>query len=367
MSNPSPEDICGRPNGLPAAELALSDLLYDLPAHLIAQEPAGERTGSRLLVADCAAGSMQDRWFQDIPEFLREGDLLVLNDTRVLRARLAGSRSDTGGKVEILLVEAVEGSADSWTCMIRPAKRARKGLSVSLPGGYGAAVLENLGGGRAVVRFTPPRGTDDPGIEEVGSIPLPPYIRRPPTPLDEERYQTVYARVPGAVAAPTAGLHFSGELLDRLGAMGIGTAFLTLHVGPGTFTPLRFERIEDNRLEPERYAIGPGSFEAIRSAIAEGRRVVAVGTTTTRVLESLDFGEPCPTGGIEGRTGLFIYPPYRFRAVGALLTNFHLPGSSLMALVAAFIGLPMLRRCYRHAVARGYRFYSYGDAMLVVR
>ena len=346
--------------------LSRSDLLYDLPERLVAQFPPRERSGSRLLVADAGQGSIEDADFPDMVGFLRGGDLLVLNDTRVIRARLRGTRKETGGKIEVLLTEPADGPPGTWTCMIRPARRARRGTRIDFPGGFEGVVLENRGGGRAIIAITREGSPAERVDESIGEIPLPPYIRRRPGPEDEHRYQTVYASEPGAIAAPTAGLHFTPALLERIAAGGVEIAYLTLHVGPGTFRPLRHENLADNRLEEERYHIPAESREMITRALSEGRRVVSVGTTTMRVLESVTFDVSDPREPLSGRTDLFIHPPWTFRNVDLLVTNFHLPGTSLLSLVAAFIGVGFLRRVYDHAVREEYRFYSYGDAMLAI-
>lgn len=345
----------------------LADLMYELPRELIAQHPSRTRSESRLLVARPDSGTLIDTRFERLVDYLGKGDLLVLNDTGVIRARLRGSRSDTGGKVELLLVERSGVDPDTWTCILRPSRRAREGVTFDLDEGFTGRVLKNLGGGRALVGFRQKGGTSRRSVEEIGEVPLPPYVRRSPTAEDEERYQTVYAAKPGAVAAPTAGLHFTTEMLDELDSLGVEKAFVTLHVGPGTFAPLRRNRIEQNRLESERFSVTSEAWNRIRRALDRGRRIVSVGTTSTRVLETLRFmdGELGGNECLVGRTDLFIYPPYRFRNVSALITNFHLPGTSLLALVAAFMGLDFMKSAYEHAVSSGYRFYSYGDAMLI--
>ncbi|MFO7950035.1 MAG: tRNA preQ1(34) S-adenosylmethionine ribosyltransferase-isomerase QueA [Candidatus Fermentibacteraceae bacterium] len=339
-----------------------SDLSYHLPEELIAQEPAPRRSGSRLLVVDGGDG-LTDAGFQRLPSLLCPGDLLVMNDTRVFPARLRGSRADTGGKVEVFLLQTGEGG--TWKALIRPGRQCREGVRLRLPEGISAEVVRPLGRGRALLRLESQRGPLDEVLPGAGEVPLPPYIRRRPVEADSDRYQTVYARHRGAVAAPTAGLHFDRPVLRALGEGGVGTAFLTLHVGPGTFQPLREERLEDNALDPEAYSVPPATSRAVAETRRRGGRVVAVGTTTTRVLETL-AREGWPAGEVRGETDLFIYPPFEFRAVDALLTNFHLPGSSLMGLVAAFAGLERIMRAYEHAVQQRYRFYSYGDAMLIL-
>ncbi len=350
-----------------------SDYLYDLPEELIAQEPAEPRDASRLLVLRRDGGALEHRCFRDLPDFLRRGDLLVLNDTRVIPARLTGRRS-TGGEVELLLLREL--SEATWECLARPARRLRPGEVVLLPGERTAEVIESGEEGRRVVRFDPPEGLRE-WLESHGAPPLPPYIRRVARPEDRERYQTIYARHDGAVAAPTAGLHFSDRMLAELTERGIGTARITLHVGIGTFRPVTVENLAEHRMDEEVYEVGPGATEAINAARQRGGRVVAVGTTVVRTLESIVQAPPDRPGASgspgsavvkpgRGSTGLFIRPPYRFRAVDALLTNFHLPGSTLLMLVSAFAGRERVLAAYREAVRERYRFFSYGDAMLLL-
>jgi S-adenosylmethionine:tRNA ribosyltransferase-isomerase len=342
-----------------------SDYLYDLPPERIAQRPVEPRDAARLLVLPRSEGAVADRRVSDLPDLLEPGDLLVVNDTRVFPARLLGRREDTGGAVEVLLVgpevDPGAGGEAPWRAVVSPARRMRPGVRLVFRDGVACEVLGGEGDER-VVRFD--GGLD--GFEAArlaGTTPLPPYVRRPAEPGDEERYQTVYARERGAVAAPTAGLHFTPALLDRLAARGIERAAVTLHVGPGTFRPVASEDLGAHRIEPERFVVPPETARAVARARDAGRRVVAVGTTTVRALESV-----ATEGGVRpasGRADLFVRPPFRFRAVTALLTNFHLPGSTLLMLVAAFAGRERVLAAYRHAVEAGYRFYSYGDAMLV--
>lgn len=341
--------------------LTRADITYRLPDELIAQEPAPERSASRLMVVMRSDRSIRHAFFRDLPEFLSAGDLLVLNDTRVVPARLRGSRSDTGSPVEILLLENLGGSR--WRAMIKPSRRIRSGAAMDLRGGLHASVIEKCAPGRAVIELSAESGDLEGAIRSSGEMPLPPYIRRPLRPSDAERYQTVYASRPGAVAAPTAGLHFDEPLFAELRRRGMDTAMLTLHVGPGTFEPLRNDDLDMNSLEPESYEIGPECCRLLERTRSSGGRVTAVGTTTTRVLEALGPGEARPSSG---KTSLFIRPPFEFQRVDALVTNFHLPGSSLLCLVAAFMGLDLMHRAYETAVAERYRFYSYGDAMLIL-
>lgn len=341
----------------------VSDFDFHLPEELIAQEPAPERDRSRLLVVDRTAGTYEDAVFSDIGRWLGPGDLLVVNDTRVFPARLVGRRDPSGGRVELFLVED-EGDG-VWETLARPAARVREGDRIVFGEGeerIEAEVVARREGGRRAVRFFEPERFWE-RLERWGRTPLPPYIRRGDEDVrrDRERYQTVYARERGAIAAPTAGLHFTPELLARLDAGGVARESVTLHVGYGTFAPVRVDVVEEHRVEPERYVIP--DFTA--GAVERARRVVAVGTTTTRALEaSADAPGRLRVGA--GVADLFIYPGYDFKIVGALVTNFHLPKSSLLMLVAAFAGRELVLDAYRHAVREGYRFYSYGDAMLVV-
>ncbi|MDM7993922.1 MAG: tRNA preQ1(34) S-adenosylmethionine ribosyltransferase-isomerase QueA [Candidatus Fermentibacter sp.] len=339
--------------------LTRSDISFDLPVELIAQHPAPERSGSRLLLVEREARRLSDCMFRSLPDLLSPGDLLVFNDTRVTRARLRGRRRDTGGLAEILLLERISG--DTWSVMLKPARRCRPGAVLDLQGGLEGTVVEVTGPGRAKVSFRA-AGDLENALDAAGEVPLPPYIRREAAPEDSERYQTVYADRPGAVAAPTAGLHFDSGILSRLRERGIETTMLTLHVGPGTFEPLRHDELDRNSLEPERYEIGEACAKAVSTALSEDRRVIAVGTTSARVLETAGRG----IAPSEGRTSLFIRPPCSFGVVAGLVTNFHLPGSSLLCLVSALMGLDFMHEAYSHAIGAGYRFYSYGDAMLIL-
>lgn len=331
---------------------------YELPAELIAQEPLPERDASRLLVLPREQGEPQHRTIRDLPQLLRAGDLLVVNDARVIPARLRGRKEGTGGKVEVLLVEPL--GASDWLALAQSSKPLRAGAGIEAHGAR-LAVTEVRGEGEIVVRL--PLQGDDLWryLDEAGEMPLPPYIERPLRADDRERYQTVFARERGAVAAPTAGLHFTPRLLDELRGRGIGVAPITLHVGPGTFLPVRARRVEDHRMHRERYEVPAATAEAIRSASG---RVIAVGTTALRTLEAAHDGDAVRAG--PGSTDLFVTPGYRFRAVRGLLTNFHLPRSTLLMLVSAFAALPRIQAAYGEAVARRYRFFSYGDAMLIL-
>ncbi len=344
--------------------MGIEDFDYELPEGLIAGEPEGERDASRLMVIDRASGSISHRAFPDITEYLESGDVLVLNDTKVMRARLFG-RKKTGGRVEVLLVEGrgKAGGEDLWQCMVRPAKGISKGSRIFFDEGAEAEVTGVDEQGFRLCAF---KGAGPEALmERQGSVPLPPYIRRPANAMDAERYQTVFAEKTGAVAAPTAGLHFTKRLIERVRDSGAQVVHVTLHTGPGTFMPVREKDITRHRLLPERYSISLDAFNAVVSAKRRGQRVMAVGTTVTRALEA------CVQGGfdrpaLQGRTGLFIYPGYEFKVIDRLVTNFHLPRSTLLMLAAAFTGHGLLMNGYMEAVRRRYRFYSYGDAMLVI-
>lgn len=337
-----------------------SDFYYELPAALIAQYPAASRTGARLLCLAGQAGAAADAQFAELPRFLRRGDVLVLNDTRVIAARLSGHK-DTGGRVEVL----VERVCDDKRALaqVRASKPPRPGQRLDLESGVRAHVRARVG------EFFDLRFEADAPLhailERVGHVPLPPYIARADEPADRERYQTVYAREPGAVAAPTAGLHFDEAMLERLATAGVEPVYVTLHVGAGTFQPLRGDEIERQRLHAERVRVPAATCATIDRARAQGRRVVAVGTTVVRALEAAAQGGRLVP--LDGETDVFIYPGYRFRVVDALITNFHLPESSLLMLVCAFGGSERVLAAYRHAVQKRYRFYSYGDAMYLDR
>jgi S-adenosylmethionine:tRNA ribosyltransferase-isomerase len=344
-------------------DLSLFD--YPLPPERIAQYPAEQRDASRLLVCGRAAGRREDRVFAELPDFLRAGDLLVVNDSRVIPARLLGRLEPEGRQVELLFLKAAGGSA--WEALARPAKRCRPGAVIVFGDGEARArVVRATGEGRRIVELEG-GGSVREVLERYGVPPLPPYITRHQKPGQEdwERYQTVYAAREGSVAAPTAGLHFTPALLDRLKAQGIAIQSLTLHVGAGTFRPIRSARVGGHRMESEEVTISPETAGAINTAKADRRRVVAVGTTTCRALEAAadEQGRVSP---ISGPTDLFIYPGYCFKVIDALLTNFHLPRSSLLLLVCAFAGRELVLDAYRHAVEAEYRFYSYGDAMLIL-
>ncbi|MDI6774364.1 MAG: tRNA preQ1(34) S-adenosylmethionine ribosyltransferase-isomerase QueA [Verrucomicrobiota bacterium] len=374
-----------------------SDFDYELPPYLIAQEPLPERSQSRMMVVDRRADSIEHRRVSDLPDILKSGDLLVLNDTRVIPARLFGWRSDTGGRVELLLVERLHfGTAEvddarahteEWTALFRASGRMKPGVELALGSGrLTAEVLDTGRDGSIRVRLNATAPILEV-LDREGFAPVPPYIKRRPerdeaARLDRKRYQTVFARNPGAVAAPTAGLHFTEELFARLEDCGVRRAMVTLHVGPGTFRPVRTVRVEDHRMEAERYEIGDETVAAINDARDAGGRIVAVGSTTIRALESAMQARSFLMAG-SGRASLFIRPPFEFRTADAMLTNFHLPKSTLLMMICSFAGWtpgpdgPIARdsgragterilRAYREAVRARYRFYSYGDCMLIL-
>ena len=334
-----------------------SDFHYELPIELIAQEPATPRSAARLLCLDRASGAIADRRFLELPGLLRAGDLLVFNDTRVVPARLYGAK-ESGGRIEVLIDRVLDRTRA--LAMVRASKSPKPGARLALEGGINASVV-----GRHGERYELMFDTDNlyKELDRAGHVPLPPYIHRPDTPVDRDRYQTVYARSPGAVAAPTAGLHFDPPLLQALSATGVESAFVTLHVAAGTFQPLRAQTIEGQRLHAERLQIDATACERVNRARAEGRRVIAVGTTSVRALESAARAGRLES--VDGETDIFIYPGFQFQLVDALITNFPLPESSLLMLVCAFSGTERVLAAYRHAVGEGYRFYSYGDAMYI--
>lgn len=350
-----------------ARMMRTEDFVYDLPLDRIAQTPPEKRGSSRLMILDRSGGRPSDSWFRDLPEWLRPGDVLVRNDTRVIPARLRGVRPG-GGAVELLLLrpQAPVPEAEVWSCLARPGRRLRPGDHAEFRGGIRATWLDSADAdadGVRRVELRAPRPILEM-LDEVGEVPLPPYIRREPDDRDRDAYQTVYARIPGSVAAPTAGLHFTPELLRRLEEKGVEPATITLHVGPGTFVPVRAESIENHRMAAERFRIDSTTARLLSNAKRERRRVVAVGTTTVRALEGA--AEAILDGrGAGGEVSLFISPGFRFRIVEALITNFHLPGSSLLMLAAAFAGRECILNAYREAIERGYQFYSYGDATLI--
>ncbi len=343
--------------------MKVSDFDYDLPKELVATFPAEPRDSARLLVLHRDTGKVEHRVFRDIVDYLKEGDVLVINDTKVIPARLYG-RLETGGRVELLLVRQVEPNV--WEVMAKPARKLKEGKKIAFDEDLSGRVLGYSGEGLRLVKFELNADKDFmEKLEEVGHIPLPPYIEREELPEDREKYQTVFARKEGAVAAPTAGLHFTEELLNRLREKGVLIKPVTLHVGPGTFKPVKVENVEEHKMDYETYSVPKDTAEEVNRAKEEGRRVIAVGTTVVRTLESAAD----PLGKVkygEGITNLFIYPGYRFKVIDALITNFHLPRSTLLMLVAAFAGRERVLNAYREAVEKSYRFYSYGDAMFIV-
>src|SRR5579859_5729125 len=348
-----------------------SDFDYDLPPELIAQTPIEPRDASRLLVVNRANGELAHRQFRDIGEYLRPGDLLVANRSRVIPARLLGRKAESGGAVEaLLLARRPDLGADTWEALVRPGRRIREGQALvfqrpdDATASLSATVLARTEAGGRLLRFAPPASGEpvDAALARLGSMPLPPYIHA--SLENPERYQTVYSREPGSAAAPTAGLHFTPELLTRLREQGVETAFVLLHVGLDTFRPVEEDDPREHKMHSEAFELDAEAAEQINAVRARGGRIVAVGTTSVRVLESLPDAPslaPC-----QGRTALFIMPGHQFRLVDALITNFHLPRSSLMMLVSAFAGADLIRRAYAEAVARRYRFFSFGDAMLIV-
>jgi len=351
------------PGGWQTDDMSVAAYDFALPRGAVAQRPALRRDWARLMVVDPASGTWSHARFAEIGRFLRSGDVLVVNDSKVVPARLWG-RKRSGGAVEVLLVERE--STDQWTVIVRSRRRPVPGATIEFGSGLSGTWVAYCGGGRGRLRLAA-EGDLDATLLEVGEVPLPPYIRRPcgPDAEDRERYQTVYARVPGSIAAPTAGLHFTGELVEDLAKGGITILQLTLHVGPATFQPIRTEDVRQHTLEGERYFIPGETAAAVSAARAAGRRIIAVGTTTTRALEAAaePDGTLRPGAGV-ART--VIHPGYRFRVINGLLTNFHLPRSSLLLVVAALLGRELVQRCYREALAEGYRFYSYGDVMLAI-
>lgn len=343
----------------------ISDFDYELPEELIAQEPPARRDASRMLIVDRASQSWHDSQFTSLPDHLRANDVLVLNNTRVFPARLRGERAPSGGAVELLLLREVE--PNLWQALTRPARRLQKGARINFgKSQLQAEVVESLEGGVRVIRFEPGHDLDSL-IDQIGETPLPPYIKRAQGSPDgdRERYQTIYADERGAIAAPTAGLHFSPEVLATVKEQGVQVVQITLHVGYGTFEPVRVDDVSSHAVAPEWFSITDESAQSINRVRAEGGRIFAVGTTTARALETAANSKGQVVAGA-GSTGLTILPGHRFRAVDALLTNFHLPRSSLLILVSAFAGRELVLAAYRDAVEKHYRFYSYGDCMLIL-
>jgi len=365
--------------------MLVSDFHFELPEELIAQQPLADRAGSRLLRVDSISGTFADCEFHDFPELLQAHDLLVFNNTRVFPARLYGRRMQqprpstgsgqavehsavglpSSGRVEVLLTRQLRQEPNEWECLVRPGRKIGVGhkLFFGEQDELQGEVIGREEFGERRIRFAMPAEDFFSLVEKIGHVPLPPYIARADASGDRERYQTVYSRERGSVAAPTAGLHFTPEILERIRGRGIETAEVTLHVGLGTFQPVRVERVEEHRLHAESYSISEEAAGKINRALKEARRVVAVGTTTVRTLEFAAQSGEVRAGA--GEANLFIYPGYKFRVVRALLTNFHLPQSTLLMLVCALGGKENVLRAYAHAVGQGYRFYSYGDCMLV--
>ncbi len=350
----------------------LAEFDYALPEELIAQEALPDRAASRMMVVHRAEGRWEDRAFRDFPSFLQTADCLVLNDSRVFPARLFGHRAGVhslpigknspkrreylSGAVEVFLLRPVSADARDWEALVRPGRKIRVGERILFPDGLEAEIIGRGEFGERTIRFHA-EGDLYQEFERIGHVPLPPYIKRPDRPADRERYQTVFAREKGSVAAPTAGLHFTPEILDQCRTRGAEIAYVTLHVGLGTFQPLHEEQVERAKLHTERFRITEENAAKMRAA----QRLVAVGTTSVRTIETAHRTER-----LEGETDIFIYPGYEFRGVGAMLTNFHLPRTSLLLLVCAFAGTELALAAYRHAVEQRYRFYSYGDCMLIV-
>ena len=357
-----------------------ADFQFDLPPELIAQHPAPERGQSRLLVLHREDNRLEHKYFRDLAAFLRAGDVLVLNDSRVLPARLRGINSLTGGKFEVLLVE--ENAPNDWWTLLRPGKKAHVGTEIVIgqtaTAGQGdkvtATVMEKNAEGHYRLRFNSDNDIREL-LDEIGEVPLPPYIARKDSgqsPEDRERYQTVFAKSGGSVAAPTAGLHFTNELLDKIRAKGVKICFVTLHVGPGTFLPVKTENLAEHKMHEERFTLEEETVRAVNEAKKSGGRIVAAGTTSVRVLESVAAQNGGKLNVYAGKTNIFIFPPHRFQIVDVLLTNFHLPCSTLLMLASAFAapgevrGREMILSAYAEAIRERYRFFSYGDAMLIL-
>ena len=342
--------------------MLVKDFDYLLPPELIASHPLSERDSSRLMLLDRRTGKVAEDCFSNLVNYLAPGDLLVMNDTKVIPARILGYK-ESGGKVEIFLLRRTGSGDEQWNCLLKGSKRFKPGQSIMLAGSMSAIVKDKIAEDVWLIEFC---GNEpfDIWLEREGRIPLPPYLGRLDDEHDRERYQTVYARSPGAVAAPTAGLHFTGNLLTNLGDKGIETASLTLHTGLGTFQPIRVDQVEDHLIHREPFILPEATAEAVNKAKRRGGRVVAVGTTTARTLEYAGDAAGNVRHG-NGETDLFIYPGYRFKIIDALVTNFHLPESTLLMLVSAFAGRENVLEAYRQAISRRFRFYSYGDAMLI--
>jgi S-adenosylmethionine:tRNA ribosyltransferase-isomerase len=334
---------------------------YYLPEELIAQEPAKKRNMSRLMVIDRAKGRFEHRYFKNLDEYINDGDCIVLNDTKVIPVRLYGKKIVSGGKIEFLLLNRIEG--DVWEVMLKPGKRAKKGaVFVFGDDRLSAEVMDIMEEGNRIVEFKY-EGVFEDILQDIGNIPIPPYIKK--TPPDITRYQTVYSKNKGSAAAPTAGLHFTDEMINRLKEKGVIFAFITLHVGIGTFRPVKEENVEDHKMHPEYFIMNEQACKKINTAKKLGKRVIATGTTSCRAIEAAS-GEKGEITPYRGWTDIFIYPGYKFKTVDALITNFHLPRSSLLMLVCAFADRPLIFSAYKEAIGREYRFYSFGDAMFIL-
>jgi len=342
--------------------MRIEEFDYPLPRSLIAQYPSPHRGESRLMVLDRKQNAIEHRSFADLPGYLRPGDLLVMNDTRVLPARLFG-RKETGGKVEVLLIPSWNGATGEWEVLIKNSGKVRSGARLRF-GREGYGTLKEVQGGRGKMSFSGGKPMEDL-LQTFGHIPLPPYIHRKDEPLDRDRYQTVVAEKDGSIAAPTAGLHFTQSILQTLREKGVKVASITLHIGPGTFTPVKTHEVEEHRMDREWAEIPEETAAEIEQVRRQGGKVIAVGTTTVRALESFSGSKGRIRPG-KDYVALFIHPPYRFKAIDGLVTNFHLPRSTLILLVSAFAGKDFVLRAYQEAVEERYRFYSYGDAMLIL-
>lgn len=342
------------------SHLSTKDFDYDLPEELIAQTPAEKRDNSRLMVLDRSKGTIEDRRFHDITEYLRPGDLLVMNNTKVLPARIFGHKKETGGKIELLLLKRLDDTR--WETMVKPGKKAKPGTVISFGDNLEGTIERTIDDGLRIIDFDY-EGVFEEILEDIGTMPLPPYIHE--TLKDQSRYQTVYAEVDGSAAAPTAGLHFTKPLLKKIEEMGVETAKVTLHVGLGTFRPVKVENVEDHHMHTERYMVPKKTAEAINRTKKAGGRVVAVGTTTVRTLESTAANNNGMVVPESGDTDIFIYPGFHWNVVDALITNFHLPQSTLLMLVSSFYSREKILEAYRHAVDERYRFFSFGDAMFI--
>jgi S-adenosylmethionine:tRNA ribosyltransferase-isomerase len=346
-------------------QMKISEFDFNLPEELIAQEALPDRSASKLLVMDRATGRINHAHTRDLVNILRPGDLLVVNNSRVMPARLLG-RADVGVSAECFLLKRLSGN--SWEALVKPGKRMEVGTKITCTRDNEtifAEIIKKLADGKVVLKLSGYKHIDEL-LDVVGHVPLPPYIKRDDSQIDKMRYQTVYAKNPGSVAAPTAGLHFTPELIVGLKEKGIGFAEVTLHVGYGTFKPVRAEQVEDHTVDPEVYEVTPEAAEKINSAMQEGRRVIAVGTTSTRTIEGIAKANGGKIIAGTGTVDLFIYPGFQFHVISGLLTNFHLPQSSLLLLVSAFAGRENALQAYNVAIKEKYRFYSYGDAMLVI-